>query len=545
MATGSPSSPIEEEEPLLGSASSARSKRLEARGSPWRSKGFRIAPVLFAMNLACVITTTTSLDIMREFSCRVWYLLHYPDLKMPSLDQCDLPGPKKAYSISLQVLAILTAVGIIITYGSIGHYSAIFGRRPVLVILIVLSILNSIAFICAVKASGVLGDVFFALWVFLGIGSNPLSFGLVSNMYVVDSVDEDIRTSMLSFVEGCGILGLFPSYWLGGWITERFQNTALVFWCKLGISIVAFLYTLLILPESFSKAHRREARERRQSSSDDPSQGRVSFWKRPLEVTLSVFGPLRCLKPSRNPKTGRTNYGLVIIGASQILLNTGNGFLGDAYLIYVTVLYGFKPDETGLVLTLLSAARAVVLTFGMPVLMNTVRPLITRRFEKESPGDEEAEADPQDTPETRSIYSHRFDLWVARLAILYVAAVVVILGFLRDRTFVKFWFVVVALGAVMSPTMSSTVAACVPAVRSGEAMAAIDMVSSIGSLLGPLIIGAIMNMTVTGSHPQVSFFVCAGFLVASASVLLFVRDSDWFIEPPKVIEGEDDSESNI
>ncbi len=68
--------------------------------------------------------------------------------------------------------------------------------------------------------------------------------------YVVDTTSEAQRAGALSFIEGFGQIGAFPSSALGGLLASLTNEFFAPFYADCGLMLLAVAYILLLVPES-------------------------------------------------------------------------------------------------------------------------------------------------------------------------------------------------------------------------------------------------------------------------------------------------------
>ncbi|KAG1772863.1 hypothetical protein EV702DRAFT_1245881 [Suillus placidus] len=84
---------------------------------------------------------------------------------------------------------------------------------------------------------------------------------------------------------------------------------------------------------------------------------------------------------------------------------------------------------------------------------------------------------------------------------------------------------VVGFGAAHTPIIRSLVVSSVDPLQQGEVLAAIKMMSSIGAFLSPLVMGGIFTVTIS-TQPMLVFYIHAAIVIAAASLLFLIRESD-------------------
>ena len=105
---------------------------------------------------------------------------------------------------------------------------------------------------------------------------------------------------------------------------------------------------MYLVPESFTVAQREELRKEREEL--NPSSGERSL-KQKIESYLSVvFEPLRQLKPTYNPNTGRKNMRLVYCAIHIFIVTAADGYAVLSMILYFTTQHYYTPDKVFVVI---------------------------------------------------------------------------------------------------------------------------------------------------------------------------------------------------
>ncbi|KAF8147778.1 hypothetical protein K438DRAFT_1867303 [Mycena galopus ATCC 62051] len=255
-----------------------------------------IVPLALLCRVATLLPTTTTFYILQQFICRRYYRIHDPTRVPPdghmSDAMCALPAIEESYAAFIALVALMDGIGC-----------------------------ADLALICSTLVLSWLEIPLFAQ-------ANLIAF--VANIYMVDLVHEDNRTSALSSLTG---------------------------WAAL---------------ESFPKAKRDALRAERQRARAQATPGR---W--PVLSRLAA--------------TGRRNWRLSICAVHMFFAGLGSGYAVASLVTIVTSLYQYKPAETGYMLTALSGASMFVLTFAIPAIVRVLRPLYRRQNSMLSPTNGEVE----------------------------------------------------------------------------------------------------------------------------------------------------------
>ncbi|KAJ6510526.1 MFS general substrate transporter [Mycena sanguinolenta] len=505
----------DERDPLLGPAASTPVTR-KWLGNGNHTGATLIVPLAFLGRLATLLPTTTTFYILQQFICRRYYLTHDParippDGHMPG-ELCALPAIDENYAAFIALVALMDGIGSLGGYAGLSFIAARLGRRAALATVLGIGLGANLALIFSTLVAPWLELALFALWLISSSFAQANLIAFLANIYLVDLVPEDSRTSALSSLTGWTVLGSVISFSIGGTITTRGGNALTVYMIAATLWTIGLLYVWLVLPESFPKTKRdalRAERKREQASLD----GRWGV----LSRVTAVLAPLKLLKPIRDPQTGRRNWRLLICGVHMFLVGLGAGYALPSLLTIITSLYQYKPEETGYILTALSAASMLVLTFAIPFLIRVLRPLY-RRQSTTATENEVVEA------------TDRLDVHIVVVSLFIEVSAYITFAYMRTRATQLAAAIVVGCAAGYAPTVRSLVAASVEPLKQGETLGATELLFGLGLFLAPLVMGGILSATIA-SVPQTVFFVQSGIIVSAAALLLLVRDADRYRRP--------------
>ncbi|KAJ6588992.1 MFS general substrate transporter [Mycena capillaripes] len=502
--------PDDERIPLLDPVAPPTDHR--RRWLPRYSGTTLIVPFALLCRVATLLPTTTTFSILQQFICRRYYSTHDPTRIPPNghipAPLCALPAIEESYAAFIAVVALMDGIGSLGGYAALSFFAARLGRRGAMVIVLGIGLGADIALICSTLVAPSVELPLFVLWLIQASFSQATLVAFVANIYLVDLVHEDNRTSALSSLAGWSALGSVLSFSLGGTITTRGGNVLAVYYIAGALWIAALLYVWLLLPESFPKAKREELRLERES--EQTASGR---WQRILSSPAAVLAPLKHLAPAHDPRTGRRNWRLLICAVHMFFAGLGGGYALPSLVTIVTSLYQYTPEETGYTLTALSVTNMFVLAVAIPQLVRLLRPLYRRLSSQPRVDTEVVEA------------TDRLDVHIAFVSWVTEAAAYIIFGFMRTGATQLAAVILIGCGPGYAPAVRSLVAASVEPLKQGETLGAIEMVWGLGLFFSPLVMGSILSATIA-SVPQTVFYVQAGIVTSAAAILLLVRDAD-------------------
>lgn len=173
-----------------------------------------------------------------------------PAPELPNPSRCSLPWVQKSTSSYSAAMVTTGALLGLMTLSRASTMTRRFGRKPLLVIAHIVIALSILVFRLAVYLPPYAGAavLFGAVVISEASAGAPLRIALQN--YVVDTTSEAQRAGALSFIEGFGQVGAFPSSALGGIIASFTGHFFAPFYADCALMLIAIAYLLLIVPES-------------------------------------------------------------------------------------------------------------------------------------------------------------------------------------------------------------------------------------------------------------------------------------------------------
>ncbi|KAK0522199.1 hypothetical protein OC835_006661, partial [Tilletia horrida] len=228
------------------------------------------------------------------------------------------------------------------------------------------------------------------------------------------------RASALSFLDGIGQLGAFPSSTLGGLLAALTSAFFAPFYAAIVVVGLAFAWALLGVPESktdrqhiaiideldpsssSSPAQQGAGERRRQAGSssgsrhadvddddDNQEQGPHPQQQRSLLTRLrhrlaflNFLKPLAIFRPVRSPSTNHLDLRLPILALLILAEETYQAFLLPAFLLFCSDVFGYNQLEEGYLVSILQGTRALWLALVFPRLLGWARNAVSRRAER-------------------------------------------------------------------------------------------------------------------------------------------------------------------
>lgn len=485
-----------------------------------------LIPLAVATRLTSTLPTTTLLGVIQSVICRLWLISNgnLPPGGEISEELCAVPEVDKTYATVISAILIGQGLGAMVACSVISHISSRLGRKPVILGIVAISFLGYSLMVCSQYLSEWLEASVLIASLLLQMFSGTLTMTFVVNVYTVDITGAEDRTPVLSAINGWAVLGQAVSFAIGGLVTTETNDPLIVYYISIFLLGAIFVYVLAFLPESFPEEKRDKLRRQRSAQQNVEASARRKLSSRLISTIAIAFEPLKQLVPARKAD-GRQNL-RVLYCAIHIMITT----LADVYtpaallMLYITK-YNYSPAQTGIVLTTLSLSAVFSLTYAIPSLIRVLRPIYAREIAL--PEDQQDSSD--DT--AISMSTDLLDIHIVFVSLVINAAAYIMASATTTRVSHLIAVGVVGFGAAHGPIVRSLVVSSVDPLKQGEVLAAIEMMSSIGAFLSPLVMGGIFTATIS-SQPMLVFYTHGAIVIAAASLLFLIRDSDRYQKLP-------------
>ncbi|KIK58154.1 hypothetical protein GYMLUDRAFT_246195 [Collybiopsis luxurians FD-317 M1] len=504
----------------------------------YHSPAICLIPVVLIARLAASIPASTTVYVVQQNVCRLYYTLHDPDRippEGPMPDElCDAPGVQQQFSAFIASIGALNGFACVIGYSALSHFSSRYGRKPAIILILALGLFSNLCLLLSTwhRVNEIWEIVLLVLWILCDAFASIHMMGFLSTTYVVDIVDPDNRSSLLSTVYGWGLLGGAIAFGLGGVITTKTHNVLPVFRSAAILNALNLLFTCFFLPESFPKEKRDELRRR---ASEETQYHRKGSIRQLVSKLGAAFAPMKMLKPVYNEQTGRRNWRLVWCALYILLVEIGGNYTPTAAVIYLTARFNYKADDIGFLLGFLCITYTLTSTILVPAIIRALRPLYRRK----APGNNDAEGHDMGTDQLEihiSVIS-----WIAEIVgFLLLSYMTTKTGHYAGMNSISFptlpritvyaAALITALGAGRAPLFRSIVAASVEPLKQGETIAAVEMVASVGVLISPMYMGAVLSASIS-TMPSLVFYLNGLIVLMGTSVLFLIKDSDRYQAP--------------
>lgn len=522
VATGAVSSTtVDETAPLLGSRDEDDSNRPpswsgpldEFEGLPWYkrpSMAWMLGP-FFVLALAFGGVIAPKLNLIMDLVCREYIAeksISEPGFTMMPVDfnggnngQCRIPEVSSRASLFTGLATIIAGTLSAIASPKLGALSDRYGRKPLIIVTSIGTILGEVIFIFAAvfPETFPLSALLLSYALDGATGSFILAMAL-SHAYATDCTSPGTRNVAFGYFHASLFTGIAIGPILAGYIVKLTGKIVVVFYVLTGVHVTFLLFLMFIIPESLSKSRQKKARE---LHADRVTQrGPNGDWINQLR-SLNILAPLKMLYPTGPGTSPALRWNLILLCAvDTIIFGVGMSSM-TVVVIYVRQQFGWETFESGRYMTIVSTSRVLVLLLLLPAVTRLVR----------------GKPQPSDRKNTGC---DTFDLSVIRVAILFDA--LGFLGFSLAGTGSLFTLsgVVAAAGGVASPTLQAALTKHVPEERTGQLLGATSLLHCLARVVAPAVFSAIFSATAK-SFPQ-AVFVCLG----AAFGLAFV--ASWLIK---------------
>ncbi|KAJ3332422.1 hypothetical protein HDU76_000289 [Blyttiomyces sp. JEL0837] len=431
------------------------------------------------------VTAGSVSSLSALYSTSWWSSVDYSNF--PDYETCAArEDVQSAATIWSQLIQLATALPAFIIAPLIGYAVDRLGRRTVMILPVVSSIMNYTG-ILFVARYGI------GLWSLVGIhliqgllgGSAVLMTCVYA--YLADTTTSTGRTEQFLFTDAFTFTAFTLGPFLGGLLYKEL-GLLWVFYLILIMEGLALAYIIFILPESM-----RKKKDGPTNSHGSPTSPDSSLWQ---IFTSSWYNILTVLGA---PGRGNSVRILSIVTTVSQMVFAGYQLV---FFFYPAKRFGWDSYDNGLFSLTNSVCRLFYLTIFLPRLL--------KRF-----------ASGEKSPVQRI----QFELMVIRTGMfLYV------LGFTSFGLATHGWmFFVIAIfdgfGVVALPTVRALLSRTVPNSQQGRLFAALEMLQSGANLISQAVLPAIYSSTVS-TFPQAICFVIAGVWACALSMTVWLKSRE-------------------
>ncbi|CAK4031008.1 MFS general substrate transporter [Lecanosticta acicola] len=491
---------------------------------PWykRPSIFWVIGPFFVMACAFGGIITPKLNLILELICREYIserMMHHPGFTRVPVDfndgdnlQCRIPEVQSRVAQFTLWGNLLSGILAAFTSPKLGALSDRYGRKPILIITSIGTVLGEIVTIAAAKYPATFPVYLLLLSYALdGLTGSFILAMSISNAYATDCTPPNRRNVAFGYFHASLFTGIALGPILAGYIVKWTGQIVAVFYILTSVHIGFILFVALVVPESLSEKRQVVARESHKDvlSKRDPDRDPKWDWINQLRA-LNVLEPLKILHPTGPGSSPALRRNLLVLAAvDTIVFGVAMGSM-TVIVIYMNIQFGWRTFESGRYLTIVNSCRVICLLVLLPAL--------TRIFRGKP-----------DSKKTKHQGSDRFDLVVLRVAICF--DILGFLGFTLARTGPPFILsgVIASIGGIGSPTLQSSLTKHVPAERTGQLLGAMGLLHALARVVAPAVFNAIYSATVGSFRQTVFVCLCSTFGLAFL-VSLFLRPHVYYDE---------------
>ncbi|KIJ94708.1 hypothetical protein K443DRAFT_350615 [Laccaria amethystina LaAM-08-1] len=478
----------------------------------------------------------------------------------PRLTDNSDPVVQAAVAKLTAVIEAFTGILSCITAGWWGAFSDRYGRLSVMGITVLGLLLTDFNFIMvALFPNRIPGGYWFLT---VGPAVEGSLGGVTSavaamHAYLADTTDEGSRSRILSLNLGLLFTGMAVGPMAGGLLIRFTGHTLSVFYVAFAIHIVYALLIWVVVPESVSKNGMDAAKVKYNEEMGNSAREReleitVGFPVR-LKRIFSFLSPLTIFMPEIERSEGRKprrnwNLALMAIGYGSTISVMGSY---SFKFQYAASAFGWSSETIGYWLSLVGAARAVFLTFLLPVIIKVFKPKPLIVEFPSSPTEtrpllssDSGSSTVSRPPVRKEIHSPAFDLGLAQASLFIEIISYLFMGLAPTPISFTVFGMLSAIGSGFSPAVQSVTLSMYSrkgGVEVGRLFGALSVVQALCSqILGPSLYGYVYMRTVA-TFPRAIFFMTVASVVFSFFLFSLVRlPRD--IPPPSITYTDVDAE---
>jgi len=419
-------------------------------------------------------------------------------------DQCRIPEVQSR--VSMFTLWINLITGLISAFSSpkLGALSDRYGRKKIIVITSMGTILAEIITIVAATRP----ETFNVEWLLFGAVLDGMTGSFIvamaiTNSYITDCTPPAGRSVAFGLIHGCLFSGIAFGPIIAGYMVKYTGKIVIVFYILLGVHTCFSIFMAFVVPESVSKKRQLAAREKHEELRGDLRQDSNWDWINQLR-SLNLLAPLKVLWPTGEGSSPALRRNLVFLAAvDTIVFGVAMGSM-TVVVIYTNYMFGWKTFESARFMSIVNSCRVFCLL--------VVLPLVTK-FARRQKG----------FPSQKNSGSDLFDLSIIRFAVLIDT--MGYLGYSLSRTgnMMILSGSIAAVGGVASPALQAAMTKHVPPEQTGQLLGASGLLHALARVVAPTLFNGIYAATV-GTFTQ-TVFVCLTVTFTLAFIF------SWVIKP--------------
>ncbi|WVR04573.1 hypothetical protein IAU60_001580 [Kwoniella sp. DSM 27419] len=485
----------------------------------------RVMFTSFLLATTFAFTQTSLLYSFRLMSCDEYYKTRSWDGPAHS-DRCSVPAIESTTARQIAIMSAMTTGCSILNLFATGWFIKRFGVKAAMFQQTFWAALRNLCQMYALGVGGNTGIKIIQITQAFNILGSGGGYQIASNVFIAALVEPEQRTSQFGVLTGFIMFGSSAGYTLGGLAFNYFGMLA-PFQCAFALLCFCTVFGSLFLPYLPPEA-------------DPPTSGSTGKSDDKQKKNKSFLAPLRIFIPRRKEVDGkmRLDCNLLFLGIGAFLSVLATGYVHVALQLVGTDVFGFRPGESGMMLSGNLLIRAFFLSICFPRIITAGRRYMSRRpdvpskaadmhpyrpIEAEEPDDAGAPREDQARAPTDLQHGSTFDLYFLRWSIF-------VDGLLTGLTTLSTsgWHLYLAAGVL--PFASATGSACKgvtldfvgPEERS-DALGAIALVEKVAQVSTISLFGYAFAFLSERGQPTLVFLANGSIAMLAFLVLLFVR----------------------
>ncbi|KAK8847333.1 hypothetical protein IAR55_005190 [Kwoniella newhampshirensis] len=483
----------------------------------------RVLFTSFLLSMTFALTQTSLIYGFRVMTCEEYYKTHEwtgPE----NADRCSIPRIEADSASAIALMSTMTTSSMVANLFVTGWFIKKYGTKAAMFQQTFWAALRNLCQIYSMTTGGAVGIRIIQVTQLFNILGSAGGYQIASNVFVSFLVTPEERTSMFGVLTGVIMLGSSGGYTFGGILYNYFGLLApfqAAFACLCFCTIFGSLFLPYIPPDHGEKP-----------SNSAPSEKKKKSFLAPLKI----FIPQRKVVDGTK---GKLDFNLLLLGSGAFFSVLATGYVHMGLQLVGTDVFGFRPGQTGVMLSILLLVKAFFLSICFPRIISAGRRWVSHRPDvptspsSEEHPDEASQAEEpddvgaprQDQPVTPTDLKHgsQFDLHFLRWSIFTDGVLTALLTFASHG-----WHLYLA--AVVLPFASGTGSACkgvtldfVPPEERADALSAIALVEKIAQVSTISIFGYAFAFLSEKGNPTLVFLVNGAIAVVAFMLLLFVR----------------------
>ncbi|KAL2369549.1 tetracycline-efflux transporter [Blastomyces gilchristii SLH14081] len=519
--------------PLLGENSNPDDQNgtqhepwMDNDGKPWwkRPSIYWVLPPLFPFTIAFGGVVVPQINLALTLICRE-YLVDQA-LKDPTFSflpvvfgdknpQCRLPEIQARASRFQLQLNLIAGTLAAIASPRLGVLTDGYGRTRIIALSAFGTFLGQLVMLMVASQDGGMSVNFLLLAAFLdGMFGSVTTAVALTQSYAADCVPPHSRNVAFGYFHGILFSGIALGPLIAGYLIKWTGNILIVFYSVLGCLVFFMLFMVFAVPESVSKS--RQLLNRKNQGIGLFKFHRFSSWSLADFNPMNLLKPLSILFPSpttalHGPPLRNVRINLIILASiDAVIFGVGMGTM-SIIVIYSEYMFGWGNFEASIFVSIASSVRVVVLLVVLPTLTRLVRGPRSQRSHVNTGSD-------------------MLDIILIRISTILDLVGYLGYCFVRSGELLLASGAIAAMGAMASPTLTSSLTKHIPANRTGQLLGAIGLLHALARVVAPTIFNLIYSLTV-GTLPQ-AVFMCLSATIALAMVASF------FIKPHVYMENK-------